>query len=122
MKIVELSNAPRWLTAAHVENEDVVIEDGCVIWRSGTWRDGTWRDGTIGRHASSTAPLTISGLKWPVLYGSRALTIGCQSHTYEDWSAMTPEAITAMHPSAGAWWQTWKTRILALRPIQEGIR
>jgi hypothetical protein len=61
MKISELTNAPDWLKAAVVENEDVAINTyGRVTWRGGnwlggdwyggdwlggTWRGGNWRDG-----------------------------------------------------------------------------
>ena len=138
MKIADIPNAPVWLKRAKVSNENVSVDkDGYVTWRGGTWwggtwkggtwwggtwRGGTWRGGTIGRHPSEAAPFAISGLKWPVLYGSRALTIGCQSHTYEQWDLFSPQDFAAVHPEAWAWWQTWKTRILALRPVKEGIR
>jgi hypothetical protein len=45
VKISELKNAPDWLRDARVENENVDVVDGRVIWRGGVWRDGVWRDG-----------------------------------------------------------------------------
>ena len=46
MKIKDLVDAPQWLKDAIVENEDVDIIDGIVIWRNGIWCNGTWRNGT----------------------------------------------------------------------------
>lgn len=47
MKIAELTNAPDWLKAAVVENEDVAIcAYGNVTWRGGTWYGGDWHGGT----------------------------------------------------------------------------
>ncbi len=34
-----------WLTKARVQNEDVVIDDGVVIWYGGTWYNGIWKGG-----------------------------------------------------------------------------
>jgi hypothetical protein len=46
MKIKDLVDAPQWLKNAVVEDEDVEIINGVVVWRNGTWCNGTWRDGT----------------------------------------------------------------------------
>lgn len=56
MKIKELRNAPDWLKAAIVEDEDVTIEEDGVLWHGGIWHwgnwkgdywfDGTWHDGS----------------------------------------------------------------------------
>jgi hypothetical protein len=46
MKVKDLENPPQWLLDAWVDNEDVEIIDGVVVWRSGTWCDGTWHGGT----------------------------------------------------------------------------
>jgi len=45
MKISELKNAPQWLKDANVENEDVEIINGVVVWNDGTWKSGIWENG-----------------------------------------------------------------------------
>jgi hypothetical protein len=45
MRIADLQDAPNWLTIATTLDEDVVIEDGKVVWRSGMWLGGTWLGG-----------------------------------------------------------------------------
>ncbi len=46
MRISEITGAPKWLTAAKVEDEDVTItKGGTVIWHSGNWLRGHWLDG-----------------------------------------------------------------------------
>ena len=45
MKIKELENAPDWLKRAIVQDEDVEIVDGGVVWERGVWEGGTWKGG-----------------------------------------------------------------------------
>lgn len=45
MRITELTNAPTWLKQATVENENVEIVHGIVIWYSGIWYGGIWNGG-----------------------------------------------------------------------------
>lgn len=45
MRVSELKNAPQWLLEARVENEDVDIVNGRVVWYYGEWCGGVWRGG-----------------------------------------------------------------------------
>ena len=45
MKIKELENAPDWLKRAIVQDEDVEIVDGGVVWERGVWKGGIWEGG-----------------------------------------------------------------------------
>ena len=45
-KVSELTNAPLWLTAAKVANEDVTIDSlGYVVWHRGEWLSGSFLGG-----------------------------------------------------------------------------
>ncbi len=61
MRISELKDAPKWLLRATVENEDVEIVNGRVIWKSGIWIDGIWHYGVWKNGIWRSGLVLISG-------------------------------------------------------------
>ena len=45
MRKTELPNCPQWLLDARTEYEDVVVEDGILVWRAGNFLGGNFRGG-----------------------------------------------------------------------------
>jgi len=81
-------------------------------WMGGTWMGGIWQSGMVGSYPSTAAPIVITGLQWPVIYGSDALTIGCQQHTFAQWATFSDDKIADMHSDALAFWRRYKTFLL----------
>jgi len=74
MKRSELKACPYWLREATVENENVEISDGRVIWHGGDWRGG-W-----------TTPLRAGYI--PLICGDM-ISFGCEKKTLEEWQKIS---------------------------------
>ncbi len=59
-------------------------------------------------------PFTITGLLWPVLILDQHMKIGCEIHSFEDWSKFKDSRISKMDSSAVEWWKIHKPPLLAL--------
>ena len=83
MKRSELKECPEWLRDAIVENENVEIVSGRVIWHNGVWHNGDWRGGDwLG---GWTTPLRAAHV--PLIMGDR-IRFGCEENTVEKWQAV----------------------------------
>ena len=129
MRKTELTNCTQWLLDADTANEDVVIDDGIVIWRGGDFRGGDFRGGDFrggdflggnflggnfwGEKITS-APLSIFGLRWPITIGGTQMHIGCERHKLDEWTEFDDATITKMDRGALKFWRTHKDILLAL--------
>ncbi|MEN6535021.1 MAG: pentapeptide repeat-containing protein [Bryobacteraceae bacterium] len=92
--------------------------------------DADLSDATYGEGVPMTrAPLSILGLRWPVLILDAHVKIGCQLRTVAEWDSATDEQIVAMDgaPSIALWRRWWPSvRALAvehqktLEPVMKG--
>lgn len=60
----------------------------------------------------SKTPINIIGLRWLVTITDNHITIGCQTHTKEQWSNFTDDEIMSMDENALEFWNENKKRIL----------
>jgi hypothetical protein len=56
-------------------------------------------------HKVTKTPLQVSGLTWPVLITEQAMSIGCQTHTHEQWITFSDKEISTMEDRALAFWK-----------------
>lgn len=60
------------------------------------------------------APLSLAGLKWPVLISNEYMRIGCQRHDHKSWQEFSGDDIRQMAHGALGFWREWKSPLLAL--------
>ena len=60
------------------------------------------------------SPINIIGLKYNITAYCDYLQIGCQGHTFEQWSKFSDEEIGDMEEGALDWWNKNKTLVLSL--------
>ena len=70
--------------------------------------DATYRGSKI-----THMPISLTGLRWPVLLIADYLIIGCQEHTIQTWREFSDNDISRMAPDALEFWKLNKDRILA---------
>lgn len=88
MKIIELENAPEWLKAAKVVDEDVKIINDIVVWISGTWESGTWESGIWKEGTWKGGLVRVNArCKWAVHFDDVWISIGCKCKSSTEWDA-----------------------------------
>ncbi len=61
-------------------------------------------------------PITLSGLRWPVVAFGSHLKIGCQIHPYSRWEKFTDQSIAKIDSEHGVhFWHQWRTTLLSFR-------
>ena len=61
-----------------------------------------------------TSPVFISGLTWEIVITNSYMTIGCQRHTHENWTAFDDSTISKMEKRALEFWKKHKEILLVL--------
>ena len=61
-----------------------------------------------------TSPVFISGLTWEIVITNNYMTIGCQRHSHENWTAFDDSTISKMEKRALEFWKKHKVILLAL--------
>ena len=134
MRKTELPNCPQWLLDARTEYEDVVVEDGILVWGAGNFRGGNFRGGDflggnfrggnfrggnfwggdfLGEKITRK-PISIYGLARPVLIVQTHLRIGCQTHPHAEWEKFSDDEISQMAEGALAFWKENKDFLLSI--------
>ena len=134
MRKTELPNCPQWLLDARTEYEDVVVEDGILVWRAGNFLGGNFRGGDflggnfrggnfrggnfwggdfLGEKITRK-PISIYGLARPVLIVQTHLRIGCQTHPHAEWEKFSDDEISQMAEGALAFWKENKDFLLSI--------
>ena len=106
MKLAEIrlqDNCPEWLKSKSisVQDEDVDIVNGIIVWKRGTWECGIWKGGTwecgiweggLWKRGIWEGGLWEDGLwefvslcKWSIRYSLDTIIIGCKTKSIPEW-------------------------------------
>ena len=120
MKISELPNCPKWLSDADTVDADVEWSPYETIWwnrgefRGGAFLGGSFRGGSFWGDKLTRNPLSIYGLRWPVVISEKKMQIGCERHQIEDWAAFDDARIVQMDRGALKFWRAHKAQLMGL--------
>jgi uncharacterized protein YjbI with pentapeptide repeats len=81
--------------------------------RGANLRGANLRGANMGGEKLVITPISILNLTWDILITANYLTIGCQRHSHKEWSSFTTKQIAEMQDSAGDFWKSNKTWLLA---------
>ena len=110
MKISELPNCPQWLKDADTVDADVEWSlYGTLLWNRGEFRGGEF----LGDKITSN-PLSVYGLRWPVVISPFKMQIGCERHSHSEWAALNDAAINKMDRGALKFWREHRDTLLVL--------
>lgn len=73
---------------------------------------------TIEAEVISSPPVTVCGLRWPVLITGEFMRIGCKRFTHVAWRKFSDPQIERMDPHALAFWRDWGASLLAMCDAQ----
>jgi len=72
--------------------------------------DGAALEGEI----LSQTPVSMTGLRWPILITDGFMRIGCQRHSHADWEGFNNDRISSMDYKALEFWSQWREPMLAM--------
>ena len=62
----------------------------------------------------SQTPISMTGLRWPILITDGFMRIGCQRHSHADWEGFGSGAIESMDCNAPSFWSQWRDPLMAM--------
>lgn len=77
-------------------------------------RGAKFEDTKMFEEIINKAPLQLMGCIWDVILTGNTMKIGCQVHSYEEWSEFNSDQIEAMSVNAQEFWEQNKEVLLTL--------
>jgi len=109
----ELSGAE--LTGAYLTRADLNGANLTGAYLSGANLAGANLAGAeLNKEIITIAPVTVSGLRWPITIGDKMMKIGCQTHPISKWKSFKDSYIARMDDGAVKFWEIWKELLLAM--------
>ena len=94
---------------------------------AGAYLEGAYLKGanlkgaTYGVATLSKGLVSLTGLRWSVLFFDAHIKIGCQFHSTDEWLNFDDKTIAQMSPEAAQFWKENKITILAIAKRHERL-